>query len=286
MNSLNGRLVILGATGFVGRYVESRARALGWDVLGLSSKDIDLTSPESSDRLSKLVRDGDTVVHSAAVVPARNAVNIIQNLLITQNVVDGIAGHKIAQFVVISSDGVYGSQSGVYNEATPCSPDTMHGLMNLARELTCQDVSTSIFTVVRPSAIYGIGDPHNSYGPNRFISQLIENGEIKILGEGVAVRDHVLIDDVADVIVQAISAREAGVINIASGESISFAAIAELIRKEGPDGSSVVVSGSESCPTFRSYDISNLVRLFPDFKPIPPAVGVRRVVTAVTGKLS
>ena len=286
MNSVDGRLVVLGATGFVGGNVVSRARALGWDVLGLSSKDIDLTSPDSSDTLSKLLRDGDTVVHGAAVVPARNAVDVIQNLLMTQHVVDGTAEHEIAQLVVVSSDAVYGSQSGVYNEATPCSPDTMHGLMNLARELTCEDASTSIFTVVRPSAIYGVGDPHNSYGPNRFISQLIENGEIEIFGEGVAVRDHVFIDDVADVIIRTIAGREAGVINIASGESISFAAIAELIRREGPDGSSIVVSGSELSPVFRSYEISNLVRLFPDFEPTPLAVGVRQVVTEATRRLS
>jgi nucleoside-diphosphate-sugar epimerase len=286
MKSLEGRLIVLGATGFVGGNVVARAQALGWDVLGLSSKDIDLTSPDSSATLSKLLRDGDTVVYGAAVVPARNVVDVIQNLLMTQHVVDGISGHEITQLVVISSDGVYGSQSGVYNEVTPCSPDTMHGLMNLARELTCKDVSTSIFTVVRPSAIYGVGDPHNSYGPNRFISQLLQKGEIEIFGEGVAVRDHVFIDDVADAIVRAIDAREAGVINIASGESISFAAIAELIRKERPDGSSIVVTGNESSPTFRSYDISNLVRLFPDFEPIPPAVGVRRVVAEAAGRLS
>jgi len=286
MNSLDGRLVVLGATGFVGGNVVLRARALGWDVLGLSSKDIDLTSPDSSDALSKLLRDGDTVVHGAAVVPAGNAVDVIQNLLMTQHVVDGIAGHEITQLVVISSDAVYGSQSGVYNEVTPCSPNTMHGIMNLARELTCEDASTSIVTVVRPSAIYGVGDPHNSYGPNRFISQLIENGEIIIFGEGVAVRDHVFIDDVAEVIIRTIAGREAGVINIASGEPISFAAIAELIREEGPDGSSIVVTGNESSPTFRSYDISNLVRLFPDFEPITPAVGVRRVVAEATGRRS
>jgi nucleoside-diphosphate-sugar epimerase len=281
MDSLDGRLVVLGATGFVGGHVVGCARGLGWEVLGLSSKDLDLMSLSGAEMLSGILRDGDTVVHGAAIVPARNSVEVSQNLLMTQSVVNAIAGHEIAQLVVVSSDGVYGSGSGVVSEATPCSPDTMHGIMNLARELICREVSTPVFTIVRPSAIYGVGDPHNSYGPNRFIRQMVDSGEITLFGEGTALRDHVFIDDVADVIVRAITARESGVINIASGQSISFAALAELICQTGPDGSRVVVTGRESSPTFRSYDISSLVRRFPDFDPAPPAVGLQRVVATI-----
>lgn len=281
MNSFDGRLVVLGATGYVGGKVVSEAQALGWEVLGLSSKDIDLTSPDSAGMLSKLLRDGDTVVHAAAVVPARNAMDIVKNLLMAQSVVGAMVDHEIAQLIVVSSDAVYGSESGVITEASTCSPDSMHGIMSLAREMICREVRTPTLTIVRPAPIYGLGDPHNSYGPNRFISQLIERGEITIFGGGVAVRDHVFIDDVAGVILRAVGAREAGTINIAAGQSISFAELAELVQQEGPDSSRVVVAGSESSPTFRSYDISNLVKLFPDFEPVRVAVGVRRVFAEI-----
>ena len=283
MNNLDGRLVVLGATGFVGGHVADRARELGWEVLGLSSRDLDLTSLSGAEKLSKILRDGDTVVHGAAVVPARNSVDVSKNLLMTQCVVDAILDHEISQFVVVSSDGVYGSESGVASEATLCSPDTMHGIMNLAREMVCKDVSTPVFTIVRPSAIYGVGDPHNSYGPNRFIGQMIEGGEITLFGEGAAIRDHVFIDDVTEVIVRAIAARQSGVINIASGQSISFATLAGLVCQSGADGSRVAAVGTEPSPTFRNYDISNLARLFPDFEPTPPAVGVQRVVAKIQG---
>jgi len=283
MDSLDGRLVVLGATGFVGGHVVDRARELGWEVLGLSSKDMDLASPNGAEMLSAILRDGDTVVHGAAIVPARNAVEVSQNLVVTQSVVDAIAGYEIAQLVVISSDAVYGSESGIITEGSACSPDSMHGIMSLAREMMCREVKTPVFTIVRPAPIYGVGDPHKSYGPNRFIGQMVDSGEITLFGEGAAMRDHVLIDDVAEVIVRTITARESAVINIASGQSISFAALAELVCQLGPDGSRIAVVGSESSPTFRSYDISNLVRFIPDFEPVPPAVGMRKVVAAIQG---
>jgi len=283
MDSLDRRLVVLGATGFVGGHVADRARKLGWEVLGLSSNDLDLTSPGGGEMLSAILHDGDTVVHGAAVVPARNAMEVSQNLLMTQSVVDAMVGHEIAQLVVISSDAVYGSESGVINEASACSPDSMHGIMSLAREMMCSEVKTPAFTIVRPTAIYGAGDPHNSYGPNRFIKQMIDSGEITFFGDGAAIRDHVFIDDVANVIVRAITMRESGVINIASGQSISFAKVAELICQSGPDGSRVAAVGSEPSPTFRNYDISNLLRLFPDFDPVSPAVGIKRVVSEIQG---
>jgi UDP-glucose 4-epimerase len=283
MNNLDGRLVVLGATGFVGGHVADQAREFGWEVLGLSSKDLDLTSPSGSETLSEMLRDGDTVVHGAAVVPARNSVEVTQNLVITQAVVDAIAGHEIAQLVVVSSDAVYGSESGVVTELSACSPDSMHGVMSLAREMVCSDVKVPVITMVRPAAIYGAGDPHNSYGPNRFIKQMMDSGEITFFGEGAAIRDHVFIDDVADVIVRTIAAGQSGVVNIASGQSIAFAALAELVCQSGPLGSRVVSVGSEPSPTFRNYDISNLVRLFPDFDPTPPAVGIRQVVDEIQG---
>ena len=285
MNNLDGRLVVLGATGFVGRHVADQAREFGWEVLSLSTKDLDLTSPSGAETLSEMLHEGDTVVHGAAVVPARNSVEVTQNLVITQAVVDAIAGHEIAQLVVVSSDAVYGSESGVVTELSACSPDSMHGVMSLAREMVCSEVQVPAVTFVRPAAIYGAGDPHNSYGPNRFIKQMIDSGEITFFGEGAAIRDHVFIDDVANVIVRTIAAGASGVVNIASGQSISFAALAELVCQSGPLASRVVSMGSEPSPTFRNYDISNVVRLFPDFDPVSPAGGIKRVVAAMQGNV-
>ena len=283
MPEFHGRLVVLGATGFVGSHVVDRASRAGWQVVPLSSRDVDLGSPSSSLALAAILEDGDTLVHAAAVVPSRNAADVCRNLLISQALVDAVAGVAVAQLVVVSSDAVYGSDSGVVTEKSSCSPDSLHGAMSLAREMVCAEVSTPVLTLVRPAAIYGNGDTHNSYGPNRFARQVLESGEITVFGAGEATRDHVTVADVADVIVRAIQTREAGILNVASGQSVSFADLAALVRDVGPAGARVVVAGSESSPTFRTYDISGLNRRFPDLVPTGPAVGIEQMVVAMHG---
>ena len=283
MPEFHGRLVVLGATGFVGSHVVERATSAGWDVVALSSSDVDLAHAAGGAALAAIVRDGDTVVHAAAVVPSKNASDVSRNLLMTQALVDALAGVEVAQLVVVSSDAVYGSESGVVDEASPCTPDSLHGVMSLARELVCAEVSTPVLTLVRPAAIYGFGDTHNSYGPNRFARQALESGQITVFGAGEATRDHVAIADVADVIVRAIASRQAGIINVASGQSISFADLAGLVRDSALAGTRVAVAGSESSPTFRTYDISGLARRFPDLVPTGPAQGVQQMISAMQG---
>ena len=109
-------------------------------------------------------------------------------------------------------------------EKTVCAPDSFHGVMSLGRELTCAEITTDVFTIVRPAPVYGPGDTHNSYGPNRFTRQVLDDGQISIFGEGVSGRDHVAVEDVASVIVRSMTQIERGVVNVASGQmrTLSF----------------------------------------------------------------
>ena len=270
----SNRFVVLGASGFIGSHVVSRAEASGRDVVGLSSSDIDLSAAESSEILASILRSGDTVIHSAAIAPAKNAAEAAANLIMTDNVVRAAENLRLGQLVVVSSDAVYGSASGVVTEKTVCAPDSFHGVMSLGRELTCSEITTDIFTIVRPAPVYGPGDTHNSYGPNRFTRQALGDGQISIFGDGASGRDHVAVEDVADVIVRSVTQRESGVVNVASGQMCSFFEVAEIVRSAAPAGVSVISVGSETNPTYRSFDVSNLIRRFPDHVPTIPEIGI------------
>lgn len=268
------RVVVTGASGFIGSHVVSQAESRGLEVVGVSSRDLDLMAPESFGILASLLRAGDTVVHSAAIAPARNAAEAAANLTMTNNLVRAAEGLELGQLVVVSSDAVYGSTSGVVTEQTVCTPDSIHGVMSLGRELACAEIRTDVFTIVRPAPVYGMGDTHNSYGPNRFVRQALGDGQITVFGNGEAGRDHVDISDVADVILRSITQSERGVINVASGQMRTFTQVAELVRSVAPSRATVASVGLEANPTFRSFDLSGLIRRFPDYIPTTPEIGI------------
>ena len=62
--------------------------------------------------------------------------------------------------------------------------------------------------------IYGKNDPHNGYGPNSFNRLLDKNENIKLFGEGEEKRDHVYVNDVAELSFRMIFSNFTGVLKI------------------------------------------------------------------------
>ena len=68
--------------------------------------------------------------------------------------------------------------------------------MHLTREAILKDNFNKILCILRPTLIYGPGDTHNGYGPNRFINLALKNKSIPIFGNGEEKRDHIFVEDV------------------------------------------------------------------------------------------
>src|SRR5207245_90334 len=121
---------------------------------------------------------------------------------------------------------------------------------------------------LRPSLLYGARDPHSGYGPNKF-RRLAEKGEpIVLFGEGEERRDHVFIDDLAELVARVVYRRSTGTLNIATGEVVSFGEIAEKVV--ALSGKPVEIKGSpRSGPMphngYRPFDIAACRRAFPGF---------------------
>src|SRR5258708_8092590 len=109
--------------------------------------------------------------------------------------------------------------------------------MHLARERmlahACQAAKIP-FAVVRPCAVYGAGDTHNSYGPNRFIRTALAEGNIRLFGEGEEQRDHVYVRAVAEILTLSVVHRSTGLLNPASRNAASFADLPRIILPVAP----------------------------------------------------
>ena len=68
--------------------------------------------------------------------------------------------------------------------------------MHATREAILKNKFSKILCILRPTLIYGIGDSHNGYGPNKFLRLIKKNKNISLFGKGEELRDHVSINDV------------------------------------------------------------------------------------------
>lgn len=224
------KTIIFGASGFVGKAL----MPLFPEHVGFSSAYMNLAMLDCVPKIEAAVEEGDTIIMAAGVVPNKGNVRdmTIKNVLMARNLLAGLKDRPVGHFIYVSSDAVYPSDGNSdINEYTSVCPDTLYGHMHAMREQYFREfIPPEKLTIIRPCAIYGPQDTHFSYGPNRFVRDAREKGEVTLFGGGEEQRDHIHVDDVAAIIHAVAQQRLAGVFNAVTGRAISFAHIASLVN--------------------------------------------------------
>lgn len=263
------RAVVIGAGGFVGGALVRRLAQANIPTLALSRAEIDLLASNASAHLANLLLPTDAVIAVAAIAPVKNSRMLADNMLLVANILESLNKVKVAHIVNISSDAVYADGPLPLTEDTPMAPGSLHGAMHLARELAFGAEAGAPLVNLRPTLIYGASDPHNGYGPNRF-RRLAESGEdIVLFGNGEERRDHVYVDDVAELITLALMHKSVGALNVATGQVHSFADIAKLAAElsgRTPPISPSPRVGPMPHNGYRPFDNAACRQAFPEFK--------------------
>src|SRR5207244_7753620 len=122
---------------------------------------------------------------------------------------------------------------------------------------------------MRPTLVYGADDPHNGYGPNRFRRQAASGQDIVLFGEGEERRDHVDVEDIAELVHLILGHRSIGVANAVSGDVVSFRELAEFTASQF-EPKVAVRSTPRSGPMphngYRAFDNSAIFEAFPGFR--------------------
>jgi nucleoside-diphosphate-sugar epimerase len=150
--------------------------------------------------------------------------------------------------------------------------------MHLAREqMLSATAGETPFAILRPTLVYGAGDPHNGYGPNRF-RRLANRGErIVLFGAGEERRDHVLVNDIAEIVLRVLQHRSSGILNVATGTVASFRALAEQVTSLAPQQVAIEPTprnGPMPHGGYRPFDPAATAKAFPDFRYTPLAEGL------------
>jgi nucleoside-diphosphate-sugar epimerase len=283
-----GPVALLGATGFLGQAIASALATADATVHGFSSKTLNLTDRAAFGVLDGLAGPETTLIFASAVTPdkGRTVDALDANLQMAMNVGRYLETHPFRKVVYVSSDAVYPMGDEAVTEASPVEPADFYALAKYAGERVLANVCGAAkipLAIVRPTGVYGPGDTHNSYGPNRFISQIQNEGKVSLFGEGDDVRDHVYLDDVAAAIVELAASDATGVFNVASGESRSFGSIVEQLMALSPVTFEVVNLPKSGGTSRRDFDVSRLRAALPDLELTPFEEGLRRTVAARLG---
>ena len=272
------RVVIVGAGSFVGKAAKRKLVERGVPQLGLARQDLDLLSTGASGQLAAHLREGDTLLIIAAKAPVKNNEMLLANLQMMAAVCEAISTAAVGHVIYISSDAVYADSDAPITESSCAEASSLHGVMHLAREIMLANVCKVPLCILRPTLIYGAHDPHNGYGPNRF-RRLVQRGEtIELFGEGEERRDHVYIDDVAELIVRCILHKSQGKLNIATGIVTSFREIADLISSSASKSVTIKTlprSGPMPHRGYRAFDPSATLSAFSDFRYTPLQLGLK-----------
>lgn len=282
------RVVVLGATGFIGKALVSSLSAQAISVVAPSRSDLDLAAPNSVGGLADQLRPDDTLVFASANTPekGRDGATFMRNIAMGCHVASAIERTPCQHVVYLSSVAVYGqSQETPASERARCDPDDLYGVMHLTREKLLRSALAARqvpLVILRLSSVYGAGDTHASYGPNRFMKEIEQRSGLTLFGGGEELRDHVYVDDVAAVILGTVARRSEGLLNVAAGRSISFASIADIfdcvVGKPVPRA-----TRARSMPLMHMhYDVTLLRQAFPEIEWTSMADGVARAVAAST----
>ena len=239
------RVVVTGSQGFVGRHLRRALEVRGCEVIGVdrpgcgAEVELNLAHPGFDARaLADRAGRVDGLIYLAAApnrgssvdAAARSNLRAIATAAVAT--FEAFAGRREApHFVYCSTYRVYGAKLGVIEPGDgPGHPDPYSNgsakalgerLLRVAAERAGQR-----FAIVRPSCVYGPGQPPEHAIP-RFLSAALEGRKPVVFGSGNEVRDDAFVPDVAYCLAEACLRRATGEFHASGVRSRTILEVAE-----------------------------------------------------------
>jgi len=263
------KILITGATGFIGTYLIKHLDKKEYKITGLSRNKNNKTIKKIDLNNKLLLNDFfkknkfDIVIHLGFTIndisPSRT---FDENCLPTVNLLECCIDNKIKKFIFASSHMVYGKTTYLpIDELHPKNPEDNYSISKLILENFCKMYSISHgidMIILRISSVYG---PEQLDGLviTNLMKSCLNNKQMTVFKykNGFQTMDLIHVKDVCQSIECAINSRvKYGIFNIASGKQITAYDIAKEISKISGISKIIIKKINQNTNHFL-YDISN-----------------------------
>ena len=235
------RILVTGATGFVGREILARARARGISARSLSRRAVkELGSADdfvladwTEERLGDVVEGMDAVIHCASVVhrpgaPSEEYVRF--NVEASRALAAACRARAVPRLVFLSTIKVYGETPvGTIDESTPVAPESPYARTKLEAEALLDRAANGggpELVILRLCPVFGVGDKGNV----RTMIRAIARRRFAVPGDGSNKKSLVHVSTVAEVALAACT-RGRGTFVVADREVPSVAELSDTIAR-------------------------------------------------------
>lgn len=285
------KVIILGHTGFIGDYVIRRFEAAhpDYELIGLSSRALDLTEERAVHTLSELADERTAIIMCSAIKRhVEDSLRAFQlNMKMAINLVQFLQENSIARFLYFSSVSVYGENRNdlAITEATPIRPITYYGIAKYSSECLFNKVleERDDFSLVtlRPSLVYGPGDECEHYRPSAFVKSILSTQSLEIWGDGQEKRDFIYVKDIAELTYRLTFNQFEGTINLVTGESHSFNQVIDTLAEVIPEKLTLNHIPRTRPKVSQGFNNEKIIHLFNDFKFTPFTDGIKETYKIV-----
>jgi nucleoside-diphosphate-sugar epimerase len=207
------RVLVTGGTGFTGSHVVRRLLGRGHEVVCLDNQpglfaeelrelgaEVVIGSVTDADLVRRSSRGVEVVHHLAAAFRQLDVPQSVYqqvNVEGTRNVLEAARAEGVRRVVYCSTQGVHGHVTNPPgDEDSPIAPEDYYQQTKYEGELVCSEYSDAgmDIAIVRPTAIYGPGDP----GRFLLLYRMARKGRFLMFGDGETTYHPVYIDNLVD----------------------------------------------------------------------------------------
>jgi dTDP-4-dehydrorhamnose reductase len=222
------RLLVTGASGFLGGAVAAAAPAAGWEVVGTALTHpawtaLDVRDAAAVERVVDAVAP-DAIIHTAYRQHGEQAMAV--NALGAGHVA-AVACAASARLVHVSSDAIFaGDGDRALREGDVARPVTAYGATKAAGEVAVQAANPAAL-MVRTSLL--VGGPGHAPSPHELLALAVARGEREMTFFTDEVRSPIQVDDLAAALLELAAQDGGGPLHVGGADDVSRLELARLV---------------------------------------------------------